>query len=79
MMSVAKMSAVLQKKDLMIENKRRNGTCKGLGNDNRGVQLESGKQTFKPIWKKDAGRYLWDVQGCGSSAINKCEMQRKKE
>ncbi|MCJ1345846.1 hypothetical protein MMC31_004055, partial [Peltigera leucophlebia] len=65
--------------DLVIENKRGDSTCEGLGDDDGGVQLESGERTFKPTWREDAGGYLRGVRGCGSSATDKRERRRKKE
>ena len=65
--------------DLVIENKRGDSTCEGLGNDDGGVQSESGEGTFKPTWRGDAGGYLRGVRGCGLSATDKRERRRKKE
>ena len=62
--------------DLVIENKKGDSTCEGLGDDDGGVQLESGERTFKPTWSGDAGGYLRGVRGCGSSATDKRERRR---
>ena len=63
----------------MIEDKRGDGTCEGLGDDDGGVQLEGTERTFKPNWREDAGGYLRRVRGYGSSATEKRERQRKRE
>lgn len=65
--------------DLVIENKRGDSTCEGLGDDDGGVQLKSGERTFKPTWRGDAGGYLRGVRGCRSLATDKRERRRKKE
>ena len=44
-----------------------------------GVQLEVKDQSFRPIWKDDAGEYLRGIRERGSSAIEKRERQRKRE
>lgn len=51
----------------MVEGKRGDGTCEGLGNDDEGVKLEGTEHPFKPNWGEDAGGYLRGVRGCGSS------------
>ena len=65
--------------DLVVENKRGDSTCEGLGDDDGGVQLGSEKRIFKPTWRQDADGYLRGVRGCGSSATEKRERQRKRE
>ena len=54
-------------------------TYEGLGDDDEGVQLEGKERTFKTNWREDAGGYLRGVRGCGSSATEKRERQRKRE
>lgn len=65
--------------DLVIENKRGDSTCEGLGNNDGEVQLKSRERTFKPTWREDAGGYLWGLRGCRSSATNKRERRCKKK
>lgn len=43
---------------LVIEDKRRDGTYEGLGDDDEGLQLEGKERTFKTNWREDAGGYL---------------------
>ena len=43
------------------------------------VQLEVKDQSFRPVWKDDAGEYLRGIRGCGSSATEKRERRRKRE
>lgn len=62
----------------MIE-KRGDGTCEGLGDDDGGLQFEGTERTFKPNLREDAGGYLRGVRGCASSATEKRERQRKRE
>lgn len=57
--------------ELVVENKRRDSTCEGLGNNNGGVQLRAEERAFKPTWRQDAGGYLRGVRGCGSSGNSK--------
>lgn len=55
-----------EEEDLVMENKRGDGRCEGLGDDDDGgVQLEGEERTFKPNWRGDAGGYLRGVRGCG--------------
>lgn len=68
-----------EKDNLVVENKRGDGTCDGLGDDDGGVQLRAEERTFKPTWREDAGDYLRGVRGCGSSATKKRERRREKE
>lgn len=42
-----------------------------------GVKI--GGDTFKPNWREDTDGYLRGVWGCGSSATEKRERQRKRE
>ena len=51
---------------------------KGL-KDNGGVQSKVKENSFKPVWKNDAGSYLWGIQGCGLSAATKCKKRHKQE
>ena len=53
-------------------------TLEGLG-ENKRVQLEVKENSFRPVWKDDAGSYLRGVQGCRSSATAKREKRRKQE
>lgn len=66
-----------EEEDLVIEDKRGDGTCEGLGDDG-GLQFEGTERTFKPNRREDAGGYLRGVWGCGSSATEKRERQRKR-
>ena len=50
-----------------------------MGDNDGGVQLEVKDQSFRPIWKDDAGEYLRGIRERGSSAIEKRERQRKRE
>lgn len=53
-------------------------TLEGL-RDNGGVQLEVNENSFRPVWKDDAGSFLRGIQGYGSSATTKREKRRKRE
>ena len=41
--------------------------------------MEVKDQSFRPVWKDDAGEYLRGIRGCGSSATEKRERRRKRE
>ena len=51
-----------------VDNGRGDGTQEGLGDDDGGVQLEVKDQSFRPVWKDNAGEYLRRIRGCGLSA-----------
>ena len=61
-----------------VNDVRGDNTHERLG-DNGGAQLEVEERNFKPVWKDDAGSYLREIQGCGSSATTKREKRRKRE
>ena len=47
-----------KEEDLVVENKRRDCTYEGLGNEDGGVQLGGEERALKPTWREDAGGYL---------------------
>lgn len=57
------------------ENRKKEGTYEGLGDNKKGVLLDDNKRILKPVWKKDAGGF----RGCGSPATENREIKRKKE
>ena len=57
-----------EEEEVTKDNRKEEGTRKGLRDDQGRVLLESKKHTFEPVWKSDAGGYLRGVRGCRSSA-----------
>ena len=47
--------------------------------NNMGVQLEVEDNTFKLVWKDNAGGYLRGVRTCGTLTTSQGERKRKKE
>lgn len=64
--------------EVMGKHKERENICEGLGDDERGVQLEIEKRYLTKM-KSNAGGYLRGVRGCGSSTTHTREKRRKKE
>ena len=72
-------SADEKEEEVRKHNRKEVGIREGLGDDERGVLLESKELTFEPTWKRHAGGYLRGARGCGSSATENREMRYKKE
>ena len=52
---------------------------KGWGDHDGGVPLGVEERSFRLIWKDDAGSYLREIKGCGSSATVKQEKRHNRE
>ncbi len=50
-----------------------------LGDQDRGVQLGDKERSFRPVSNNDAGSYLQEMKGCGSSTKEERERQRNWE
>ena len=50
-----------------------------MGDQDGRVQLGDKERRFRAVWKDDAGSYLQEMKGYGSSATKKQERQRNRE